>query len=257
MLVWEMRLYSWNVNGFRAVLKKGFADFWAETQPDILALQEIKARPEQVDFSPEGYHAYWHPAEKPGYSGTAVFSRHQAEEVSVGIPSLKEDPEGRVQRLTFPGFHLVNVYVPNAKRDLSRLEYREKVFDPALKAYLQELDRDRPVIFCGDFNVAHEEIDLANPRSNRRNAGFTDEERKGFGLLLEAGFVDTFRVRHPGETGHYSWWSYRAGARGRNVGWRIDYVGVSERLDKEVKKAFILPQVMGSDHCPVGIELAK
>lgn len=257
MILWGMRLISWNVNGFRAVLKKGFEDFWSEVQPDLLALQEIKARSEQVDFEAAGYHAYWNSAEKPGYSGTAVFSRIKPEQVAVGIPALAGDPEGRVQRLTFPQFHLVNVYVPNSKNDLSRLSYREEIFDPALREYLQELDRDRPVVFCGDFNVAHEEIDLANPKSNRRNAGFTDEERRGFGDLLGAGFVDTFRVRHEGEPGHYSWWSYRAGARARNVGWRIDYFGVSKRLDTKVEKAFILPQVMGSDHCPVGIELSE
>lgn len=249
-----MRCLSWNVNGLRAVLKSGFGEFFEREKADLFAVQEIKARPEQVDFAPEGYHAIWNPAIKPGYSGTAVWSRREPLEVIRGIPSLGDDTEGRVLTLVFPEFIFVNVYVPNAKRDLSRLAYREKEWDPALRAYFGELEKRAPVIFCGDFNVAHQEIDLANPKSNRRNAGFTDEERGGFDRLLEAGFVDAFREKEKGP-GHYTWWSYRSQARARNIGWRIDYFGISPRLLPVLQSARILPEVMGSDHCPVSLEL--
>lgn len=249
-----MKCISWNVNGLRAVLKNGFADYFSASGADLFAVQEIKARPEQVDFSPEGYHAFWHPAVKPGYSGTAVWTRGKPREVLRGIPALGEDTEGRVLTLVFPHFVFVNVYVPNAKRDLSRLAYREADWDPALRDYLAGWAARCPVIFCGDFNVAHEEIDLANPKTNRRNAGFTDEERAGFTRLLEAGFLDTFRVFEPGP-GHYSWWSYRNQARARNIGWRIDYFGVSASLRDHLKAARIRPEVQGSDHCPVELEL--
>ena len=250
-----MRLISWNVNGIRAALRGGLAEFFAEQQPEMLAVQEVKARPEQVDFAPEGYRAFWNSAAKPGYSGTAVWCRREPLEVSRGVPELGEDSEGRVLRLTFRDFHLVNTYVPNAKRDLSRLPLREKTWDPALRRYLKELEADKPVVVTGDFNVAHEAIDLANPKANRRNAGFTDEERAGFSDLLAAGFVDTFRHFNQ-EPGHYTWWSYRNQARARNIGWRIDYFVASKALIPHFAGAGILPAVRGSDHCPIYLDLA-
>lgn len=250
-----MKLISWNVNGIRAALKNGLLDFIDESRADIFCFQEIKAMPEQVEADwPEDYHQYWHSAEKKGYSGTAVFTRIKPVNVSHGINAGSGDEEGRVMTLEFEEFFLVNVYTVNAKRGLVRLDYRQKEWDPAFLKHVQKLRRSKPVIFCGDLNVAHKEIDLANPKTNRRNAGFTDEERIGFDKYIEAGFIDTFREFESGG-GHYTWWSYWASARERNIGWRIDYFCITPDLRPWLKEAFILPDVMGSDHCPTGIIL--
>lgn len=251
-----MKLLSWNVNGIRAVLGKGFGEFVAAQQPDILCLQETKARPEQVQLPLElgGYHDFWNSAQKPGYSGVAVFTREKPLNVTEGLGIEEHDKEGRVLTLEYPDFHLVNVYTPNAQDELRRLPYR-LVWDVAFRMHLAELAKTKPVIFCGDLNVAHNEIDLARPQANRRSAGFSDEERASFTELLGAGFTDTFRHFYPDKTEAYSWWSYRAGARGKNIGWRIDYFGATHGFMSNVKDAVILPDVLGSDHCPVGITL--
>ena len=251
----RLRLLSWNVNGIRAVLKKGFLDFLAEEAPDVLCLQEIKARPEQVDslFWPAEYRRYWNPADRPGYSGTAMLTRKEPMAVTLGMGQPKHDSEGRVMTAEFEGFFLVNCYTPNSQRELTRLDYRQK-WDRLFREYLLGLEARKPVIFCGDLNVAHEEIDLARPKENRGNSGFTDEERAGFSALLKNGFVDTFREKEP-SGGHYSWWTYRAGAREKNVGWRIDYWCISNKWIQKVDRSWILPHVMGSDHCPVGLEI--
>ena len=250
-----MRLLSWNVNGIRAVLKKGFLDFLTEAGPDILCLQEVKARPEQVEtlFWPAEYAHFWNPADKPGYSGTAILTRRKPMAVTDGIGLKKHDTEGRVITAEFEDFFLVNCYTPNSQRELTRLAYRQ-TWDRDFRRYLRRLDKKKPVLLCGDLNVAHQEIDLARPRANRGNSGFTDEERAGFASLLKAGFVDSFRALES-SGGHYSWWTYRAGAREKNVGWRIDYWCVSKRFFPKVTRSWILPEVMGSDHCPVGLEL--
>jgi exodeoxyribonuclease-3 len=247
-----MKLISWNVNGLRAVLRKqGFAFLEAE-RPEILCLQEVRAAPEQVGpFLPEFPYQYWNPARKSGYSGTACFSRIEPLEVRYGMRREEHDGEGRLITLTFRDFHLVNVYTPNARRGLLRLPYRLQ-WDRDFRTFLLELDRSNPVVFCGDLNVAHQEIDLAHPESNRQNAGFTDEERLEFSEHLAAGFIDTFRELCK-ESGHYTWWSLPTRARKRNIGWRIDYFCIAERLRTALQEAFILPQIMGSDHCPVGI----
>jgi exodeoxyribonuclease III len=251
-----MKLLSWNVNGIRAVLGKGFGDFVACESPDILCLQETKARPEQVQLPLElgGYQAFWNSAQKPGYSGVAVFTREKPLDVREGLGLTEHDTEGRVLTLEYPDFILVNVYTPNAQEELRRLPYR-LAWDEAFRQHVAREAERKPVIFCGDLNVAHQEIDLARPRENRRNPGFSDEERASFGQLLACGFTDTFRHHHPDLTGSYSWWSYRAGARQKNVGWRIDYFGVSTPFIQRVKRAAILPHVHGSDHCPVEITL--
>ena len=251
-----MKLISWNVNGIRAVLGKGFAQFVEQAQADVICLQETKARPEQVTdlFFANGYHTFWNWAEKPGYSGTLILSRQKPLSVTNGIRKAEHDTEGRVITAEYPDFYLVNVYTPNSQRELTRLSYRTKQWDPEFRRYLLKLEKVKPVVFCGDLNVAHQEIDLANPKSNTRNAGFTAEERGEFNRLLEAGFLDSFREFEKGP-GHYTWWSLMPGVRARNVGWRIDYFGVSHRLRPALQNAFILPQVMGSDHCPVGIEM--
>lgn len=252
-----MKLISWNVNGIRACLKKGLAEFLSGTRPEVLCLQETKARPDQVDLPLEfgGYRAFWNPAEKPGYSGVAVFCRDEPLDVRLGIDQPEHDREGRVVTLEFPDFHLVNVYTPNAQNELRRLDYR-MAWDEAFRHYLAGLEAGgKPVIFCGDLNVAHHEIDLARPAQNRRSAGFSDEEREGFSRLLDSGFVDSFRHFHPDTAGAYSWWSYRANARANNVGWRIDYFGVSRRLEGRMKEARIHAGVTGSDHCPVELTL--
>ncbi|MBK1883891.1 exodeoxyribonuclease III [Luteolibacter pohnpeiensis] len=252
-----MKLLSWNVNGMRAVLGKGFGDFVSAEQPDILCLQETKARPEQVPMPPEldGYHAFWNSAQKPGYSGVAVFTRSEPIEVQEGMGFEDHDKEGRVLTLEYPDFILVNVYTPNSQDGLRRLPYRME-WDEVFRQHLMTQALKKPVIFCGDLNVAHQEIDLARPKDNRMSAGFSDEERAGFGKLLDSGFTDSFRHLHPETRDAYSWWSYRGGARGRNVGWRIDYFGLSTPLVDRLKSAEILPHVMGSDHCPVSITLA-
>jgi exodeoxyribonuclease-3 len=249
-----MKLLSWNVNGLRALLRKGGFSFLPQEEPDLLCLQEIRARPEQVDpILPEYPFQYWNPAERPGYSGTACFSKLEALEVRRGMGKPGYDGEGRLLTLSFPEFHLVNVYTPNAQRDLKRLAYRGK-WDREFRAYLLNLGQTKPVVFCGDLNVAHREIDLTHPKANRMNAGFTDQERHDFSKHLAAGFIDTFR-EFCTEAGHYTWWSMVSRARERNVGWRIDYFCISGNLRPALSGAFILPQIMGSDHCPVGITL--
>ncbi len=249
-----VKLVSWNVNGLRSILRKNFLDFLAREDPDILCLQETRAGPNDVEqLWPATYTTYWNVALKKGYSGTAIFSKTRPLQISDGMGKSEHDREGRVLAAEYPDFYLVNVYVPNSKRDLSRLTYRQE-WDRQFLRYLKKLERKKPVVFCGDLNVAHTELDLANPKSNVKNHGFTPEERAGFAALLKAGFVDTFREFERGG-GHYTWWSQLTGARERNVGWRIDYVLVSEALRSSLKSAFIRCQVLGSDHCPVGIEL--
>lgn len=247
-----MKLISWNVNGLRAVLKKGFLDFVESADADILCLQEIRALPEQVDLTLPGYTLHWNPAEKKGYSGTLIASKVPFSNVALGMGIAKHDTEGRVITAALDDFYLVTVYTPNSQRGLTRLSYRTEEWDAAFKKYLKKLEKQKPVVFCGDLNVAHKEIDLANPKSNRRNAGFTDEERATFDKLLESGFIDTFRVFCQ-EGGHYTWWSNFGKARERNVGWRIDYFGISEALLPRLEAAEIHPEVMGSDHCPISI----
>ncbi len=252
-----MKLVSWNVNGVRATLNKGLLDWLEREQADVVCFQETKAREEQVDVLwPEGYAAHWNSAEKPGYSGTLTLTRRRTHGVQRGLGGLLEDKEGRVLTTEFDDFFLVNVYTPNSKRELERLAYRHKEWDPAFLKFLKQLEATKPVVFCGDLNVAHTPIDLANPKSNERTHGFTWEEREGFSNLVAAGFVDTFRALHPGQGGHYSWWSHMSNARARNIGWRIDYFGLSAALRPRLTSAFIQPTVTGSDHCPVGVELA-
>lgn len=252
-----MKLISWNVNGIRAALNKGMADFIATENPDILCLQETKAREEQVDLPLEfgEYKRFWNSAQKPGYSGTAIFSKEAPLNVTHGFGLDEHDSEGRVITAEYPDFHLVNVYTVNAQDGLRRLPYRLE-WDAAFRLHLAELAKHKPVIFCGDLNVAHNEIDLARPSANRKSAGFSDEERASFTELLESGFIDSFRHFYPDKTEAYTWWSYRGGARQRNVGWRLDYFGVSPALLDKLKSASILPHILGSDHCPVAIELA-
>lgn len=251
-----MKLISWNVNGIRAALGKGFLDFLHNEAPDILCLQETKAHPEQVDqhvVNHDLYKTYWSSAEKKGYSGTAIFTKTEPLNVTYGIGIKEHDNEGRVITCKFEKYFLVNVYVPNSGVDgLARLGYRQE-WDKDFLKYLKKLEETKPVILCGDLNVAHQEIDLARPKENTKSAGFTPEERTGMDNFINSGFIDTFRHFYPTETAKYSWWSYRAGARERNVGWRIDYFLVSENLKDKLKEAFILPDVHGSDHCPVGI----
>jgi len=250
-----MKLISWNVNGIRAILKKGFLDFLHEESPDIICIQETKAHPEQVDLELVEYpYHYWNSAERKGYSGTAVFSRIKPIDFSYDIGIDKHDKEGRVIAMELKDCFLVNIYVPNSGRALERLDYRYTQWDPDLLAYLKDLEKRKPVIFCGDMNVAHKEIDLANPKSNVKNAGFTPEEREGFDNIITAGFIDTFR-EFTTEGGHYSWWSYMGRAREKNIGWRIDYFCVSPELRPKLKKSYILPQIMGSDHAPVVLEV--
>jgi exodeoxyribonuclease-3 len=245
-----MKLISWNVNGFRAVLGKGFAEYFAAADADIFCLQETKMQEGQADFSPEGYHSYWFSAEKKGYSGTAVFTKKEPLSVSYGLNGEFMD-EGRVITLEYEDFYLVNAYVPNAQDGLKRLDYR-LAYEAVLSDYLVALDEKKPVLYCGDLNVAHEEIDLKNPKTNHENPGFSDEERAAMTALLSRGFSDTFRSLHPEEVA-YSWWSYRFQARAKNVGWRIDYFIASNRLMDRIESAEIHPDVMGSDHCPVSI----
>lgn len=251
-----MKLISWNVNGIRAVLNKGFAEWFAFVQPDILCLQETKARPEQVELPLEfaGYHQYWNAAEKAGYSGTLILTKHKPISVTNGIDIEHHDTEGRVITAEFEDFYLITVYTPNSQNELRRLDYRMQ-WDADFLSYCKELEKSKPVIFCGDLNVAHTEIDLARPKQNRKSAGFSDEERAGFDNIVNAGFVDTFRHFFPDTTEAYTWWSYRAGARGKNIGWRIDYFCTSDALKPKLKSASILADVLGSDHCPVTLEL--
>ena len=250
-----MKIISWNVNGIRAVIKKGFYDFIDEYKPDILCLQETKAHPEQVDIKLNQYpYQFWNSAEKKGYSGTAIFSKKEPLSVKNNIGIDKHDNEGRVIAVEFEDYFLVTVYTPNSKRELLRLEYRAQEWDVDFLKYLKKLEQEKPVIFCGDLNVAHKEIDLKNPKTNKRNAGFTDEERLGFDNYIASGFIDTFREFEKGE-GHYTWWSYMFNSRAKNVGWRIDYFCISQILRSKLAKSYILKDVMGSDHAPVAIEI--
>ena len=252
-----MKMVSWNVNGIRAVLKKGFLDQLEAFDADIVCLQETKAMPEQVAEVewPRTFHQFWNAAEKKGYSGTVVFTKEEPLDVTLGIGVPKHDREGRVINVEYDDFFLVNVYTPNSQNELARLDYRIQEWDLMFRRHIKRLNKTKPVIFCGDLNVAHEEIDLARPKNNTKNAGFTPEERASFGKHLKAGFLDTFREFESGG-GHYSWWSYRAGARQKNIGWRIDYFCAAESLRDRLKGASILPEVGGSDHCPVVLELA-
>ncbi len=247
-----MKFISWNVNGFRAVLGKGFADIFSELDADIFCIQETKMQPGQADFSPEGYYSYWNSAEKKGYSGTAIFTKYEPLSVTYGIDGKHMD-EGRVITLEYPKFYFVGAYVPNAQDGLKRIAYRME-YEDDLRAYLSKLDKIKPVVYCGDLNVAHNEIDLKNPKTNVGNPGFSDEERGKFGELLSAGFTDTFRYLYP-DTVKYSWWSYRMRARERDVGWRIDYFVVSDSIKGRVASADILTGIYGSDHCPVSLEI--
>lgn len=247
-----MKFISWNVNGLRACIGKGFLDFFKEAEADIFCVQETKLQAGQIDLELPGYYQYWNYAEKKGYSGTAIFSKEEAMQVTYGIGIEEHDHEGRVITLEYPDFYFVTVYTPNSQNELARLDYRMKWEDDFL-SYLKKLEETKPVIFCGDLNVAHKEIDLKNPKTNRKNAGFTDEERGKFTALTEAGFIDTFRYFYPDLEGVYSWWSYRFSARAKNAGWRIDYFLTSASLKDRLQDAMIYNEVMGSDHCPVGL----
>lgn len=249
-----MRLVSWNVNGIRACVGKGFLDFFREIDADIFCIQESKMQEGQLDLELPGYHQYWNYAEKKGYSGTAIFTKKEPLSVANGIGIEEHDREGRVITLEFEDFYMVTVYTPNSQNELARLDYRME-WEDAFLAYLKKLEEKHPVIVCGDMNVAHKEIDLKNPKTNRKNAGFTDEEREKFSVLLENGFVDTFRHFYPDQEGIYSWWSYRFQARAKNAGWRIDYFLVSECLKDQLRDAKIHTEIMGSDHCPVELEI--
>lgn len=249
-----MKLISWNVNGLRAAMGKGFMDTFAQLDADAFCLNETKLQPGQIELDLPGYHQYWNSAEKKGYSGVSVFTRQEPLSVRYGIGVDEFDHEGRVLTLEMPQFYLVSCYTPNSQDGLKRLEYRMRWEDTFL-SYLKSLEREKPVVLCGDLNVAHQEIDIKNPKSNRMNAGFTDQEREKMTRLLNAGFVDTFRALHPDETGAYSWWSYRFHARENNAGWRIDYFIVSESLREHVREAAIHPEIFGSDHCPVELVL--
>lgn len=249
-----MKLISWNVNGFRAVLGKGFDEILSESDADVFCLQETKMQEGQADYNPESYTAYWNSAQKKGYSGVAAFCRQTPLSVTKGIGTDEHDTEGRVLTLEYPDFYLVVCYTPNSQDGLRRLEYRQQ-WDEEFRRYVCGLDASKPVVICGDLNVAHKEIDLKNPKTNRKNAGFTDEEREGFSNLLACGFIDTFRHFNPDLTEAYTWWSYRFRAREKNAGWRIDYFLISERLLPRLKSAKILNTIYGSDHCPVEIEI--
>lgn len=253
-MVIHMKLISWNVNGLRACVGKGFLNFFNEVEADIFCLQETKLQEGQIELDLPGYHQYWNYAEKKGYSGTALFTKTEPLQVTYGIGIEEHDKEGRVITAEYEKFYVVTVYTPNSKRELLRLPYRMQWEDDFL-TYLMDLRKKKPVIFCGDLNVAHQEIDLKNPKSNRKNAGFTDEERAKFQVALEHGFLDSFRYFYPDMEGAYSWWSYMGNARAKNVGWRIDYFVVSQELKENLKEAKIHPQVMGSDHCPVELQL--
>lgn len=249
-----MKLISWNVNGIRSVLKKGWGDFWAKHQPDIFCAQETRLPKEGMVLELPGYEQYWNPAQRPGYSGTAVFTKITPRKAANGIGVGKHDTEGRVMTLEYEDFFLVNVYVPNSKRGLERLPYRCRDWDVDFLKYLKKIEKKKPVIVCGDFNVAHTPLDLTNPKLNEHNHGFTPEERAGFDNLVKAGFMDTFR-EFENAGGHYTWWSPMGNCRAKNIGWRIDYFLVSSVLRQRLTKAFILSGVLGSDHCPVGIEM--
>lgn len=249
-----MKMISWNVNGLRACMNKGFMDFFESVNADIFCLQETKLQQGQIDFSPENYYCYWNYADKKGYSGTAVFSKIKPLSVQYGMGIDVHDHEGRVITLEFENFYFVTVYVPNSKRELERLDYRMQ-WEDDFRDFINSLNNSKPVVFCGDLNVAHKEIDLKNPKTNRRNAGFTDEEREKMTLMLDSGYTDTFRYFYPDLTGAYSWWSYMFKAREKNAGWRIDYFITSKSLDDKLQYAKIHADVFGSDHCPVELDI--
>ncbi len=249
-----MKLISWNVNGIRACVNKGFIEFFNDIKADIFCIQETKCQPDQIELEFDGYKSYWNSAERKGYSGTAIFTKKKPIAVTRGIGIEEHDKEGRILTLELEDFYLVNNYTPNAKRGLERLDYRQ-IWEDEIRKYLLKLNKKKPVIMCGDLNVAHKEIDLKNPKSNRGNAGFTDEEREKMTQLLKAGFTDSFRYLYPDKENAYSWWSYMGRAREKNVGWRIDYFIVSNDMKHKIKEATIYPQIMGSDHCPVGLEI--
>lgn len=249
-----MKLISWNVNGLRACVQKGFLDIFKELDADMFCIQESKLQEGQISLELEGYHQYWNYAIKKGYSGTAIFTRREPMSVAYGIGIEEHDQEGRVITLEFAEFYLVTVYTPNSQSELARLDYRMR-WEDAFLSYLKGLEEKKPIVFCGDLNVAHKEIDLKNPKTNQKNAGFTDEERGKFSTLLGQGFIDTYRYFYPDQEGIYSWWSYRFSARAKNAGWRIDYFCVSESLKDRLDDAKILTDIMGSDHCPVELDL--
>ena len=249
-----IKLISWNVNGLRACLNKDFEKSFAELDADVFCLQEIKLKEGQTDYAPDGYYCFWNYAQKPGYSGTAMFTKQKPINVTYGIGMEKHDSEGRVITAEFDKFYLITCYTPNSQNELARLDYRME-WEDDFRDYLIGLDKNKPIVLCGDLNVAHNEIDLKNPKTNRKNAGFTDEEREKMTRLLDSGFVDTFRFLHPDTEGEYSWWSYRFKAREKNAGWRIDYFIVSERLKDAVSKAEIHQEIFGSDHCPIELVL--
>ncbi|WP_409288153.1 exodeoxyribonuclease III [Peribacillus sp. SCS-37] len=249
-----MKLISWNVNGIRACVKKGFLDFFENSKADIFCIQETKLQEGQIELQLEGYHQYWNYADKKGYSGTAVFTKMEPLSVQYGLSGKEREEEGRILTMEFGEFYLVNVYTPNSQRDLARLPYRLQ-WEEEILAHVQELDKYKPVILCGDLNVAHQEIDLKNARSNRGNSGFTAEERQKMSDFLESGFVDSFRYKYPDREGAYTWWSYMNKVRERNIGWRIDYFIVSERIAGLIKESHIHCEILGSDHCPVELEI--
>ena len=249
-----MKLISWNVNGIRACLTKGFMDFFKEIDADIFCIQETKCQEGQVELNLEGYYSFWNSAERKGYSGTAMFCKNKPIKVTKGIGIEEHDNEGRVITAEFENYYVVTIYTPNSKRGLERLGYRQ-VWEDEIRSYLLKLNQTKPVIMCGDLNVAHKEIDLKNPKTNRGNAGFTDEEREKMTELLNVGFTDTYRYLYPEKEDAYSWWSYMGKAREKNIGWRIDYFIVSSKIEDNIKEAMIYPEVMGSDHCPVGLEI--
>lgn len=249
-----MKFVSWNVNGLRAVREKGFEDIFREFNADFFCLQEIKLQEGQIDISFDGYYSYWNYAQKKGYSGTAIFTRHKPLNVIYGLGIEEHDNEGRLITLEYDNYYIATVYTPNAKQELLRLDYRQK-WEDDFREFFKKLDDKKPVIICGDMNVAHKEIDLKNPKSNHQNPGFSDEEREKFTLLLDSGFIDSFRYFYPDKENEYSWWSYRGSARKNNTGWRIDYFLVSDRLKEKLKSASIHQNILGSDHCPVSVEI--
>ena len=249
-----MRLISWNVNGLRAVVNKGFMDFFNSIDADIFAIQETKMQEGQLELILDGYYQYWNSAERKGYSGTAIFTKKKPLNVTYGIGIEEHDKEGRIITLEFDKFYFVDCYTPNSKRELERLDYRQ-IWEDEIRKFLKKLDKTKPVIYCGDLNVAHKEIDLKNPKTNRGNAGFTDEEREKMTMLLEAGFTDSFRYLYPDKENAYSWWSYMGHAREKNIGWRIDYFITSNSIANKIEEASIHPEVYGSDHCPVELDI--
>lgn len=249
-----MKLISWNVNGIRACVNKGFNEFFNQIDADIFCIQETKCQPEQIELKFKGYKSYWNSAEKKGYSGTAIFTKKEPIKVKYGIGKEEHDKEGRVITLEYEKYNIVTIYTPNSKRELERLRYRQ-LWEDEIRNYLLKIDKIKPVIMCGDLNVAHNEIDLKNPKTNKGNAGFTDEEREKMTKLLKSGFVDTYRYIHPNKEGAYSWWSYMGKSREKNVGWRIDYFIVSNLIKNKIVDAKIHPEIMGSDHCPVELDI--